>query len=210
MSYLAERHPHWSFVGVELLTDRLQKAETIRRRMGLNNIQYVKGDICALPFVEEFDLVICLDVLEHIENDRQAVGSMMGALVPGGHLLITSPSQPQPPHLPLVKWRERRIGFDISEYGHVRHGYSESMVQEMFRDCGAAAVDLRYTYGKAGTLAFDLFFSIGDNKPNPVLFAGLFSLLKFLAWIDVHDNPKHGAAVLAVATKPANAQRAPA
>jgi SAM-dependent methyltransferase len=43
---------------------------------------------------EEYDLVLMLDVLEHIEDDLGALRSARSALRPGGHLLLTVPALP--------------------------------------------------------------------------------------------------------------------
>ena len=200
--YLAERHPSWSFLGVELEPERVAMAEKIRRETGLVNVRYQVADLCALPYENEFDLAVCSDVLEHIPDDRAAFASLVRALTPGGYLIVTTPSTPQPKHLWTVAWREKKTGFDPSEYGHVREGYSLDALHAAFVAGGADPVKLRYTYGPWGTLAFDLFFSIGDSKPNPLLFTGLYPLLKTFAWIDVHQEPGQGAAVLGIARKP--------
>ncbi len=41
---------------------------------------------------KRFDLITCLDVLEHIQGDNQAVVDMMNMLRPGGALLVTVPA----------------------------------------------------------------------------------------------------------------------
>jgi SAM-dependent methyltransferase len=43
---------------------------------------------------EEYDLVLMLDVLEHIEDERAALRAALAALRPGGHLLLTVPALP--------------------------------------------------------------------------------------------------------------------
>src|ERR1051326_4851996 len=48
--YLAERHPSWSFVGVELMPDRVEIAERIRQKACLANVRYQVADLCDLPF----------------------------------------------------------------------------------------------------------------------------------------------------------------
>lgn len=204
LNYLAERHPSWQCTGIEVLPERIEKAQTISNKLGLKNVRYQQGDICNLPFENEFDIAVCLDVLEHIEDDVAAFNSITRALKPGGCMILTSPSNPQPKHLWTVAWRERRVGFDPSEYGHVRDGYSRELMAELLEKSGAKPVNVRFTYGKPGTLAFDIFFSIGDNRPNPILFAGLYPVMKFLGWLDLHVNPKHGAAVMAIGQKPLN------
>ncbi len=41
-----------------------------------------------------YDLVAILDVLEHVEEDREALASMAGKLRPGGRILVTVPAHP--------------------------------------------------------------------------------------------------------------------
>jgi SAM-dependent methyltransferase len=46
-----------------------------------------------LPFPDEsFDLIVLLDVLEHIDDDHAALASLTAKLKAGGHLLITVPA----------------------------------------------------------------------------------------------------------------------
>lgn len=203
LTYLGEQSRDWVFVGLELEGDRIEMAEQIRKRVNLQNVSYLRADICRLPFENEFDVAVCSDVMEHIEDDRAAFANLTRALKPGGYLVITSPSVPQPKHLATVAWREKRIGFHPSEYGHVRDGYSTTDLQNLFEETGTEPVQVRHTYGPFGTLCFDLFFSIGDSKPNPIAYMTLFPLLKALAHLDLHGTPRHGAAVLGIAQKPA-------
>lgn len=48
-----------------------------------------------LPFADKsFDLVVVLDVLEHIEDDRASLESLVRMTKPGGYLLLTVPAHP--------------------------------------------------------------------------------------------------------------------
>jgi SAM-dependent methyltransferase len=49
----------------------------------------------ALPFPDaEFDVVTCLDVLEHVADDRAALHELARVTRPGGFLLVTVPAYP--------------------------------------------------------------------------------------------------------------------
>lgn len=61
--------------------------------------QYVCADISDLQSLTclhgfDFDTVLCTNVLEHIERDRQAVENMLTVLCPGGKLLLFVPAFP--------------------------------------------------------------------------------------------------------------------
>ena len=117
-------------------------------------------------------------------------------------MVFTSPSVPQPKHLSLVGWRERRIGFKSSDYGHVRQGYSKKTLSRIMDNAGLNIERIRWTFGVFGTLMFDLFFITGDNKPNPIVYMMLFPFYMLLSFLDVTFPTNHGAAILAVGRKP--------
>jgi SAM-dependent methyltransferase len=55
--------------------------------------QVRKGDICAMPFADDsFDFVMATDVIEHVDDDRQAAREIARILKPGGKALITVPA----------------------------------------------------------------------------------------------------------------------
>jgi ubiquinone/menaquinone biosynthesis C-methylase UbiE len=199
--HLARRFPHWSIVGLDLNPERLSIARQVAQRLGLTNVEFCMGRLEDDCFDSEFDLIVNADVLEHIPNDREVIEKLCRALRPQGYLIVTSPSVPQRKHLGLVHWRERQSGFEPSQHGHVRAGYSHEDLSEKVRSAGGQVVNSYFTFGFFGTLAFDLFFVIGDNRPNPVIFALAFPWLMALAGLDLVFPSQTGSAVLAVARR---------
>ena len=198
---VAKQHPNWQVIGVDLALDRAAYAVEAAKYLGLKNLEFRIGDLATLGLENEFDLIVNSDVLEHIEDDRSVLRNLFRALRPGGHLIVTSPSIPQRKHLRLVRWRERRINFSVRDYGHVRHGYSKRDIEDKFREAGGRVVSTYFTFGFFGTLAFDIFFVMGDSAPNPVVFAVMFPWLLGLGFLDLHFRSRVGSAILAVGTK---------
>lgn len=53
----------------------------------------VLGSIFDLPFApESFDCVLSLDVIEHVDDDRQLVRHLYSVVKPGGYLIVTVPA----------------------------------------------------------------------------------------------------------------------
>jgi len=64
-------------------------AEYIRKRWGLPVLQ---GKFEETKFEQFFDIVVMLDVIEHIEDPRPVLASIKSILMPGGLLLLTTPN----------------------------------------------------------------------------------------------------------------------
>ena len=205
--HVARRFPSWRVVVADNEARTIERALRIKQALGLDNLEIREVDLREPGDEEAHDVVVCADVLEHIEDDEAVVRHLARALKPGGVLLVTSPSVPQPRHLPLVAWRERRIGFDPRDYGHVRAGYSEDRLRALFEGVGLRVESVRRTFGPAGTLMFDLFFVTGDSRPHPLVYLALFPLYIALAAVDVLLPSRRGAAVMGIARKPIRAGR---
>ena len=81
--------PAMAVAGAELHPQGLAYA---RRR--LTGVPLLQLDARRLPFVEEFDAIGAFDVLEHIDDDLAALGSIRAALTGAGTLLVTVPQHP--------------------------------------------------------------------------------------------------------------------
>ena len=91
-----------------------------------------KGDIYRLPFHDKsFDLVLCNEVLEHLENPRTAVAELMR--VSRKHLLLSVPNEPFFMLANLLR------GKNISRFGNDsdhRNHWSTAGFTRFLHDCG--------------------------------------------------------------------------
>jgi SAM-dependent methyltransferase len=200
--HCARLHPEWRVHGIDLLDDRVERCRTAAGNLGLHNITFSRDNLLNLSAVGQYDLITNTDVLEHIEDDAAAMANLARALAPGGYLLLTFPSAPQRRHLRLVTWRERRIGFKPEDIGHVRPGYSPAMVEALAHKVGLETVKTVWTYGPFGNFAHDVFFVLGDSKPNPIVFAASLPFLLALSFLELHTTTRHGSGLLAIVRKP--------
>ncbi|ETX09169.1 class I SAM-dependent methyltransferase [Candidatus Entotheonella palauensis] len=200
--YCARRFPAWQVVVADDEPDTIARGQQIAGGLGLKNLRVQLADLTAFCATACYDIVICSDVLEHIEDDRTVVRNLARALKPGGVLCLTSPSIPQRRHLALVAWRERRIGFHPSQYGHVRDGYSVADMQHFLAANDLTVETLCWTFGRFGTLMFDIFFVTGDNRPSPLVYAALFPFYMGLSVLDVALPNRSGSAIMAVGRRP--------
>jgi SAM-dependent methyltransferase len=100
--YLEHMTPYGgTVIGLEYDFERASEA---RQRSAGNGIVNAAGE--RLPFSSgSFDLILSHEVLEHVEDDRQAVREMLRALKPGGRLALFCPNRGYPFETHGIYWR---------------------------------------------------------------------------------------------------------
>jgi len=95
----------------------------LSRAGGVGGGIVLNGSISEIPVHDaSIDLVICLEVLEHLEDDRKALSEISRVLKPGGKIILSLPgSYYFPEYRALI--------------GHLRHYRREDVVR-MLEDCG--------------------------------------------------------------------------
>jgi len=106
------------------------------------SILAVQGDARRLPFPDaSFDRVVAAEVLEHIPEDRRALGELARVLRPGGVLAVTVPRcGPE-----ALNWALSREYHDVPG-GHVRI-YRRRQLQDRLRRSGLHPVDRHHAHG---------------------------------------------------------------
>jgi SAM-dependent methyltransferase len=70
------------------------------------SLDYPEFDICAPTPQDEFDVVICEQVLEHVIDPWGAVRNLRALCRPGGHVIVTTPFLIKVHELPLYGMRD--------------------------------------------------------------------------------------------------------
>jgi len=88
------------------------------------NTSFVVGDVHALPFeTGRFDVVVCFEVIEHVEGQDGVIAELARVLAPGGVLAISSPNRDvypagNPHHLHEYVPDELRAAL-AAHFGHI-------------------------------------------------------------------------------------------
>lgn len=109
---------------------------------GLPRIRYAVEDAQALTYPDaHFDVVTCLEVLEHVAEPRRVLSEIARVLRDGGSAVLTVPSERFPvtydPINAALRPLGKHIGFGAYGYGH------KWLVSERTLDGWLADVDLR-------------------------------------------------------------------
>lgn len=137
--YLAEEGNR--VVGIDISKNAINSAiKTAKVLKKMSNPKFIVGDIEKLNFKNKFDVVICSEVLEHLDDDENAVISIRDALKYHGILIASSPSTNAPLYkLGLLK------NFD-QEVGHVRR-YSPESLRQLIQNNGFKIIYIKKTEG---------------------------------------------------------------
>ena len=87
LRYLAQRHPHTSFTGVDLIARHVATAQAKAKDM--TNVRFVVGDFHRLAFeAESFDVVFVVESLCHATDQERALREARRVLRPGGRFVV--------------------------------------------------------------------------------------------------------------------------
>ncbi len=185
---MARRWPGATIVGVDIEGELVEHAARLKSAaMPESDVTFERHE---LPhrFDEPFDLVVSIDVLEHIEDDAAFVRGLADAVVPGGTLILHTPGTDQ-----------RRFMGDFEEqHDHVREGYSRAGLLALLEGAGFKNVRMRSTFGTLAAIGWEGFqFARRGN----VLAKAALPLWYALSAVDASRTPARGNGLLATARR---------
>jgi SAM-dependent methyltransferase len=179
-------------VAIEFLPELV--AELHRRFDGNENVTVRQGDLANASTFEglsEFDSVLCLNVLEHIEDDAQAMRNLLKATTPGGTLVAL---------VPAYGWLFNRMD---SAVGHYRR-YGRREFVDRLTDAGWS-VEQCFRFNAVAVAGW--FFAgsvLRRDKPGQDLARIYDRMIPAFAFLENHLPRRFaGLSLIAVSRKPA-------
>ena len=138
-----------------------------------------------------FDLVVCQNVLEHLEDHEGAMRAMARALRPGGWLVVLVPAHP------------RLFGSLDRRYGHCRR-YTRRLVRGLVDDAGLELADL-YSFNLLGVPGWWVTGKRAEPSISSRALAAYEVLLRLWRPIERRVRPPVGLSLVAHAQRPPSA-----
>src|SRR5258708_31934649 len=107
MNTLLAQHSSWHIDAIDIDPDAIRLSQQIKEEQDFTNITLSEVSIEDHPG-RDYDVIISNDVLEHIQNDRQAIQNLANMLKPGGILCVS---------VPALQWL---FGYHDQMLGHYR------------------------------------------------------------------------------------------
>ncbi len=97
-------------------------------------VHLLDKESCRLPFPDgHFDLLVSIDVHEHLQRPERLAAEFSRVLKPGGRAVVSTPNGDE---RKLVVRLKRWTGMNNLEYGHVRTGFTISELQDLLAAAG--------------------------------------------------------------------------
>jgi 2-polyprenyl-3-methyl-5-hydroxy-6-metoxy-1,4-benzoquinol methylase len=207
--YLASRNKKWNIKGLDVKQEQIDDCNDFFKKIGLHNASFEFGDLSKLNETGKYNMILCVDVMEHIEEDELVFRNFHNALQDKGMLMVSTPSDKggSDVHHHDHDTEEGTHSF-IDE--HVRDGYGIVEISDKMKKAGFSHTKVYYQYGKPGNIAWKLSMKFPIILLNSSYF--FFLLLPFyylatlpfvliLNWLDIKLKHKTGTGLVALAWK---------
>jgi len=147
-----------NILSVDVKENWIKDAEDFFSQIKAHNVKLKTEDLLQINHENKFDLILCVDVMEHIVEDEKAFQNFYRALKKNGYLVINSPS--------VFGRSDVHSDEDESFIGeHARVGYSKEELKKKLIPLGFKTYKCQYTYGFWG----DKSWRLGIKYPMVLL-----------------------------------------
>ncbi len=121
------------------------------------NIKFKFADAHRLPFKNEsFDLITCIETLEHLENPEGAISEMYRCIRRNGRVLIGQDTDNLLFKMIWIIWTKRRG--KVWHNSHL-HPYGPNSLEKLIKKCGFKIIKRKFSH-----LSMEIFFLVEKAK----------------------------------------------
>jgi SAM-dependent methyltransferase len=202
--YLATRSIHWNIKGVDVKTEQIDDCNHFFEKIGLaSRVKFEEADLTKFSEAEKYNLILSVDVMEHILEDVAVFKNFYNSLASGGVLLVSTPSDQGGSDV-----HDDHENSFIGE--HVRDGYNINEIKEKLLSAGFSNVDARYSYGCPGKISWRFSMKYPIKLANihkafliilPFYYIIAYPVSFVLNFIDTYTNHHSGTGLIVKAWK---------
>ncbi len=163
--HLSTMNSVWKIKGVDVKQEQIDDCNRFFAQIGEGaRINFEFADLTEYRKENAYNLIVTVDVMEHILEDRKVFDNFYHSLSKGGMVLISTPSD--------------KGGSDVHDEDehsfideHVRDGYGIEDITEKLKTAGFSQVEALYSYGTPGKISWKL------SMKYPILMLNFTKLL---------------------------------
>ena len=201
---MSRMNRNWKITAVDINEQQVKEGNEFFSRAGMQErVKFITADLTTFTDSGKFNLIISVDVMEHIKEDETVFRNFCSSLKENGILLISTPSDMGGSDV----HGDEETSF-IDE--HVRDGYNAGEIAEKLTRAGFRSVDTKYTYGMPGRISWRLTMKYPVKMLNvsylffillPFYYLIFFPVSLILNFFDLCMDHKSGTGLLVVARK---------
>ena len=147
---ISRMNSRWKIKAIDINSEQIDDCNRFFEKTGLSDrVLFQTCDLTTLADLNCYNLILSVDVMEHIEEDLLVFQNFYKSLKINGMLLISTPSDKGGSDV----HNDKEESF-IDE--HVRDGYSIKDITEKLSLAGFKNIEAGYTYGKPGNISWRL------------------------------------------------------
>lgn len=202
--YVSKQSKSWKIVGVDVKEEQIEDCNRFFTQIGKSEqVKFEYADLTKYEKQEAFDLILSVDVMEHILEDVEVFKNFHKSLKDNGMVLISTPSD--------------QGGSDVHDEDdhsfideHVRDGYNIQEIEDKLKSAGFSKVDAAYSYGWPGKISWKLSMKYPILMLNatklffiflPVYYIITYPFSFILNYLDVNLKHKTGTGLIVKAYK---------
>lgn len=206
--YMATKFRNKHVTGVDVKQEQIDDCNQFFQKIRRNNASFEYADLTKFDNHDAYDLILSVDVMEHIEDDVAVFENFHNALKTNGTVLISTPSDQGGSDVHEHDHSEDGSASFIDE--HVRDGYNIDEIQEKLKKAGFSHTEARYQYGTPGKISWRLSMKYPILMLNtskiffiilPLYYIITFPFSLILNYADVNRKHKTGSGLVVVARK---------
>jgi len=201
---MSRMNPLWKIKAIDINSEHVVDCTRFFDKPGLSGrVFFETGDLTTLADLNTYNIILSVDVMEHIEEDVKVFRNFYNSLKDNGILLISTPSDKGGSD---VHNAEEQSFIDE----HVRDGYSITEITEKLSLAGFRDIEASYTYGKPGNISWHLSMKYPIRMLNlsylffiilPFYYLIFFPVSVILNFFDLYLTHKTGTGLLVTARK---------
>jgi SAM-dependent methyltransferase len=201
---MSKINPKWRIIAIDINNEQTIDCNRFILKSGLSDrITFRTNDLTTLSDTNNFDIILSVDVMEHIEEDVLVFQNFFRSMKKNGVLIISTPSD----HGGSDVHNDKEESF-IDE--HVRDGYSVKDITDKLSLAGFNNIEASYTYGKPGNISWRLSMKYPIKMLNtsylffiilPFYYTLFFPVSIVLNFFDLLLTHKSGTGLLVTARK---------
>ena len=203
--FMSKFNKSWNIDAVDVKQEQIDDCNNFFTQINrADKIRFQYGDLTKFVKENNYDFILSVDVMEHIEDDNGVFRNFHKSLKAGGMLLISTPSD--------------QGGSDVHDHDdeesfideHVRDGYNIDDIIVKLKNAGFSKAEAKYSYGNSGQISWRLSMKYPIMLLNvskiffiiiPFYYLITFPFSLILNYIDTNRTHKTGTGLIVKAWK---------